>query len=400
MTEFCFSYWLDYTDGATGDLLTGTSTNAHGVFVEFYDQSTNNVAWDGYVSDSSPDAGCIRLDTTGPVLLNDAHQYTVKVYREALVSGNTILVRGPTGSTLVYIAASNFQPSGAHGTYEYANGDSWTRLAANDPTLIMAAAKYGLQRRWAGLSGETFTFRNAACNGSGNFSCYDYTNERVWIAHPERKFEIAHMMGYALSHFANGHDDPVYDPGAAMDGCIPGESHSVRINTKEYGSENAVQAFAQFYAAVAFNDDGTDADCEYQVSYDVDWNADQDSLDVDEYEVFSCSDSPAPNQSPPIPDYAYFDYKSGCGGTIDNRGTSYDWLKMLWDYRTDSVYGGYSVADIYDLWDAADPDSWVAAGNLGGGSQNYPYDRFYDAEGGDPFGDWNLLGAGVHGIQH
>lgn len=397
-TEWCFEYALDYTDGATGDMLTGSTTAARGAKVRFYDENFGTYVWSGYLSYDSPNAGCILMDGNGgTVQLLSNHEYTVEVLRDAILyNGNRVVVQSSGGGTYIIQAVQNLQP--VAWTKYWPPVHPWTVLGPTDSTQIMAAAKFALQRRWAGLSNETFTFRNAPCNGTGNGSCYDYANELIWIADADRKFHLLGMMGYAVSHFANAHDAPLYSGSADMDDCIPGSPYTV--NTKEYGSRNAVQAFAMFYSAVVLNDDGTNADCEYRVSYDVDWNADGDSFDIDEYETFSCSASPAPNQSPAIPDYAYFDYMQGCGGIADNRGTAYDWLKHLWDYRTDSLYGGHNTADIYTLFYDADPDTWVAAGDQSGSTQNYPYDRLYDAEGGGVFGDWNSLGEDRHGIHH
>ncbi|MEQ1504508.1 MAG: hypothetical protein ABMB14_19880 [Myxococcota bacterium] len=394
ITTFCFEFNIAYTDGAVGDLLTGTSTTARGNRVQFVKESNNTVVADVY---TDPTSGCVTL--TGVQRLDTSFTYTIRLPREASIGGNTIVVQNASGGSITAVPKTGLTPA-AFRTYSYANGDFWTRLSATDPAMIVAAAEWSLNRRTAGLSGETFVFRNAGCGGSGTDSCFDQATELLWIGAPTRKFAIAHVMGLAVANFANGHADALRDDNAALGACVPGATQSGHaMNTKEFSSEAAYEGFGSFYAAAAFNNDGTDADCEFSTGTKVDWSANGLMNEPDEDTVFSCSASPAPNQSPAINDFDYFDQKC-FSGDINNRSTRYDWLKMLWDYRTDSVYGGYTVEDVYDRWDAANPDTWNANGNAAGGTNGYPYKRLLDADGGNILGDWSLLGSGRHGIHH
>jgi hypothetical protein len=130
----------------------------------------------------------------------------------------------------------------------------------------------------------------------------------------------------------------------------------------------------------------------------VDWKADDDSADLDEDNVFDCESSPAPNQSPPIGNFAYFVEKCIATGWTYNRGTQYDWLRFLWDCNTDALHGGHSVPSIFQILDDADPDSWNANGNLNADSDN-PYERLKDASGEGCFGCDFLSLASNHGVN-
>jgi hypothetical protein len=155
------------------------------------------------------------------------------------------------------------------------------------------------------------------------------------------------------------------------------------MNTKEYTSEAAFHGWGIFYAAAAFNDDAVDADCEYESHVEVDWNADGDELDADEDRVFSCEDSPAPGLG--VNDENYLDQFCLAAGNTFNVGTKYDWMRILWDLRTNSGTAGYDVVDLFDWFENADPDTWNANG--AGGDPDDPSSRLTGAAPMD-FGDW------------
>jgi hypothetical protein len=399
-TTYCFQQATAFTDSGVGDLLDGTFTRARGHHVQFVRESDDVTVADVFLDDSDGSGGCVTLDgTTGKPRLDDTEEYTIKLPRDAVVSGNTIQVFTATGGTHTVIKKTDFMPTANH-TYSYDNGDFWVRLAASDSGHVMAAAQWALQRRPAGMSGETFTFRTGACNG-GSGSCFDESSEVMWLADPDFKFLTAKLMGLAISNFVNGHVDPERDDEADLDGCVTGgTANGVLMNSKEYQSEAAYQGFGAFYAASVFNENaGTNPDCEYATVNNVDWDADGVMGETDEDNVFSChGDSPAPNQSPaPASGVSYF--TENCfTNVVQNRGVQFDWLRFLWDYHSDSLHGGHTVSEIFEIWRDANPDAWTETGDTN--TSDIPFNRMCDVSGecdGGAHNDFLLLGSN-HGV--
>ncbi len=128
------------------------------------------------------------------------------------------------------------------------------------------------------------------------------------------------------------------------------------MNQKEHQSSAAWEGIAHFYAALAFNDT-SESDCVFVYYKNTDWNLDEEFspllIEAAEFAV-SCESGPSNN---PLPDYL----GSYCDGTLDNRGTEYDWLRFWWDLETKE---GISTTEIYSIWDGAEPDDWNANGDL------------------------------------
>jgi hypothetical protein len=127
---------------------------------------------------------------------------------------------------------------------------------------------------------------------------------------------------------------------------------SHRFNTKESQSAAASEGIASFYAAMAFNNDTTETDCEIQKA-DRDWDLDGTRGEAShDPEVFSCETSfslgagASPESSVVGGDYL----GSECiaSGYSNNRATQFDYLRAFWDLRTGQ---SISFPTIVALWD-------------------------------------------------
>jgi hypothetical protein len=194
------------------------------------------------------------------------------------------------------------------------------------------------------------------------------------------------MLADAKNGWLGNNQD--YD--AAPDGC-PSSTPTVLHDFpyKEFNSGAAVEGFAHFYSAMAFNEDTSPgADCEVQKHYDVDW--DRSGVRGDTFadtDTFSCEGGFDAWDPPPVNQYVQqadnFDYLGDhclASGQSNNRGTTYDWMRMFWDLRTDE---GVTPDVIFAIWAEADPDDWNATGN--GTGAGYPAFRMsvaaYDVGG-------------------
>lgn len=350
---YCFEWGTAFGDAATGDYLNGTATAARGALVRFVQNDGGGTTY-AVLAAGGATPGC------GTVVGLNAEPYSVWLDLNAVVNGNTVLVKNASGIQLTSQRSSNHTPqSGA--TYSYP-GTSWTRTSVTDGISIMAAAQWALNRVNGGVSGVTFDFRTQTCpNSPAGTSCYDDNVTRLISIAPGTtgKFTIVHELGHALVDAATGQLGYAYDGSAAMGPCIPGETATHRVNTKEYNGTAAIEGIASFYAQLAFNDHGANADCVYQTPYTVDWNHDGDTIDGADAAVFTCEGG--------VAGIAAEDYVgTECGGGL-NRSTQYDWMRGLWDLHTDD---GVSFNDILDVWVLAQPSAWNASGS--GVGPTYP----------------------------
>lgn len=365
--NFCVEYNVDYADVDAGeDFWWNNSANkiARGIRIRVQRNSDGWNAFYDYADYNGSGAGC-----TGPITLDDSEDYLVRVYSEAEVGGNYIRVRNnPTNeSRFYYTYDSDFVPSStATVTVVTANHAAWR---------IAAAAGYSQYRRRGGMTGKTYILYDealAACGGS----CVPPAHNRIYMApqQVDEKFTIVHEMGHSLARFKNGGGQPLTNDGG--DGGDCGDS-SVKwwYNTNEFQSLAATEGFAEFYAALVFNDDG-ESDCFLHVGgASPDWDLDG----VGDSQLVNCELGPVDGLSPSVtldPEVDHADYLGDmCSDTsTDNRATVYDWVRFWWDYSTDD---GTYFTDCAAIWNTADPNTWGSGGGCVGAA--CPYVRLQTA---------------------
>ena len=373
---YCVEYNIDYTDAATGDLLTGSTTKARGVMLRFFPDGL--APYDDYYVDwDGADPGCRTIT------LDDSTPYTVKVVHQAFVNDNYLRsMTTDNGAIYATTVATGHVPVNNR-QYDYDIGP--TNSVRN-----LAAATWAMQRRSVGIEWETIDLFNATCPNTST-SCAGSAG--VWIKpdHSYYKFIIGHELGHKLSYLANGGNTPAKSGSANPGDCSPAYANSGhKMNSKEYQSIASSEAIAHFYSAIAFNHDQPFDDCEIEKHYQPDWNLDG-VYTVDDVTIFSCESGIS---SLGIDNFDYLGDYCVANGAWQNRGTEYDWLRHFWDLRTDMEVSG---ADIFEIWDRANPHTWIASG-IGQGS-NYPSDRLEDAaDDVGVLGEWNSS-ASSNGVQ-
>ena len=398
---YCVDYLLDFTDGSTGDLYTGTDGPARGVKLEF---SAHGVATQyAYTDYTGADPGCASVD------IDNSPVWTVKVVADALVDGNTVRVLDGIGGTPRKTTwLTNHTPQD--------NVVYSTNIGPSGTTQVMGVAAFALFRHSAGLSGETFDFVLEQCVTTAEVtanlaesgtSCYRSSLDEIRISntqgHEDYKFIIAREMGHAVSHYANDGAGQDSDDAAPVGDCGPFYDEADGIDDghgmpeKEFSSLAAVEGIAHFWSALAFNNVSSTADCEVEKHYFPDWDHDGSNGGANDVKIFSCSGAIVVNSVTVAPEFDYYsDFCTGAGAQT-NRSTEYDWLEALWDARTQ---GGMTGAQIYDIWNAANPNSWNENGIGSGG--DFPAARMssgaYAVGGSTLQTTWDTW-AGFNGID-
>jgi hypothetical protein len=382
--DFCEVYSIDYIDGPVGDNLTGSTQAAHGVKFRF-EGNTSGMAFSVISTGSGADAGCVFVG------LDDAETWTVKVWRYAEIDGNTLKITNASHAIGVQTIATAYSP--------VAGADLVHTSGVSDIVNIMAAATYALKTTAGSLTGQVFEMHALECPSGG--TCF-YGDDAVWI-HPDdgdEKFVILHELGHAIFDAANGWIYGGYgDDGADMDDCgDAGDAYtelSTGINSKEYQSMAAIEGLGDFYSALVINNPGT-GECDYYDN-DGDWDRSGSWNDLDPDEV-PCDDRGVSYGSPTVDDQDYLgDFCIGTG-TINNRGTEYDWMRMLWHMRVDH---GLTITNAQELFVEAYPQTWTENGS--GTGNAYPAGRFrvsagtasWDVNFGTTWDDHDHL-EGVH----
>lgn len=349
--RFCIEYSVDYTDASTStgdDYFTDNADKtAYGARLRVTRNSDSYDIYYDYSDDSGVYAGC-----TTSLSLSSTESYSVKIYSEAIVQGNTLRVwnNDTAQSRYVYTLDSAYVPSASITEYlDTSLHDAWN---------ISAAVGFAMYRRNGYMTGDTYTFYNQAC-GSG--SCFDDTATpvAVYLDGGSRKYVIVHEMGHFLAYRANGNNGALSSYSSPCGICCNGDYTSHAFDEKEYQSAASNEGIAHYYAAVVFNLT-TASDCYYYYYKDVDWDRDGD---IDS-QITNC-------EGGPVPSIDAKDYLGDmCSGTLTNRGTEYDWLRFFWDMETDE---GLDYDDLLSMWNGANPDTWNATGD--GTGANYPATR-------------------------
>jgi hypothetical protein len=351
--EFCFEIQTNFTDINGGDFwTTNDNRSAHGVrvqIIELNDPGTadNVTVFDGF---AEPD-GC-HTET-----LDWVEEYGVRARSEAEVNGIDVIVykedvwSPETYAWSFYGTSSPFVPS--------ANETITLEISATTASAQLAVGSWFMWRNTLGLdftdSQDDLVYFDEDCckiNSSGEIFAPSF-----------RKFIIAHETGHAVAYRRDDHASVDKSYNANEDSCDGDGKDQDKHGqtTKEYQSAAASEGMADFMSAWAWNQK-TDATCEYERHYQSDWDLDND-LDGPATGVVSCEAKPVPetetlafNTNPDWLEHLVNAADSaGCAGTLDNRGTQFDWLRYFWDMLTDE---GLEPEEILDIWDAADPHTW------------------------------------------
>lgn len=364
-------------------VVTDTTANPDVVHTEFADAS-------------GPTAGC------GHFTLTPGNTHTIKMLSVAEVGdGHHIELHAGVGQG-VYAKqwTATYQPPAGLDTKNFTQngGQAWG---------ILTVAAWALEHRDAGLSNEDWLLYNAGCpTGSGlchscdpdqdgiiSADCYGGTDSDLsaLFAGGATRYIIAHELGHYVLRKRNegggGSNSELADP----EGCFyvtngsTGDGHEYQ--SKEWLAEAYWEGFASFYAAVTFNDE-SDGDCYVHYYKDQDWDLDQDEDPSDL--VFpngqtgvNCADIPELYPDGTWPEVLdeldsavdEFDYLDDCvnglshPGDLANRGTEYDMVKFWFALY---MLQDWSLTDIVDVIDAADPHLWIGQDDVDPDPNNPP----------------------------
>lgn len=399
--RFCIRYDVEYAENeengqALGDdYMTdnGFDPIARGVYVQVKDQS-GSLVYDDFTPSTGTYAGCTSVLSLSTNPGQSIH--TVQAMSRSEVNGNTIHVlknnyEGPTRSL-------------SHGTYQ---GRYWASSPASvnaiqlvpggSPTItigpheawnVLMAASWALHRRNGGFIGNDYVLYSCPCTHSNTADpCDDESNgtpepptggscnehltnsalqNRIFVSdfNSAVKHTMAHELGHAILIQGLGH--PISPSlNAWPDDCYGVQNVGWTHESKEFSSGGINEGFADYYAAVAFNDT-SESDCVFASQTFHDWDQDGvvDLIDEQWFPI-DCEGGP--------PGYAGPDYYSQqClgGSEDDNRSAPFDWVRMFWDLDTDwEASYSIGVGDVLAIIDEANRyptgawNAWDASGD-------------------------------------
>jgi hypothetical protein len=373
--KFCTDLEISFRDGAIGDMwATATSVDARYISTKVV-RNDGAVVWSGYASSS----GC-----TPALSLSTTRSYTVTVKSDFLVSNNNqvVVYDDPTSPAFFEWSAAAMKPT-ASGT----KTNTWTYSATSAPYVsnLLAVAHRAIDIQSAGVTDDLFVFFHDPCPG-GTGSCLSSTTldaahpswPTVYISDVENaqrsKFVVAHEIGHLVGAMRDEHkrvagqnDDAEYTTDPTLSVCATGSGHD--IESEEWQNTAMNEGLAHFYAAALWND-ADPTECDFGR-----WKPTREITACDESEGW-------------LEDTCYG------GATVSSHTANEgDWLSFWWRMHAQE---GYSVTELLDAWDAADPSSWSSAAR---GFDTYSDLRAGGVAAGIDSAVWDSV-AGTVGVDH
>jgi hypothetical protein len=367
--RFCAEYGYDFKDANTSygdDYLTSNGyMPAAGAKLRVYRISDRTFIHTEYADDSGTYEGCID-----PILLDEDDTYAIYVYSIAEIGSNTLDSR--TSSLGITFAHGYWAIDPSYVT------TATVKTPASQPWSMVAALTHSLKRRTGGVSGQTINavaMPRPSTGGSGRHGNALYTDSTA-------KYVIAHELGHLLSYIRDGFNAPNMDYSAPKGVCYTDSTQNHEMNSKEYQSAAALEGFAHYYAAVAFNNT-THSDCRFRYYKGSDWDLDFDRDD----RTINCNGAPMTG----VPYRNYLGFM--CDGTKTNRGVEMDWMRFLWelDYTE-----GITTTKIFDVFDQSNPRTWAPRD---GASSKRPASRLLSAASSEGIGSEWAYWDSFHGVD-
>jgi hypothetical protein len=358
----CAEYQVAYQDS---NVLTTPDTDLEG---DYFYTNSNKVARgarirvvrsDGavkskFASDDGADAGCATFT------LDHTETFDVLIISEAEVNGNTVKVKDAPGGSLFASNAVNTATNTLMQSWSPSAGTSTVDIETNNPHNAWnaaAAAGHALWRRHVGLANKTFDlYLDDSCSSGG--SCHRDGNVHLGDDGLVKRFIIVHELGHAVEHFLTQIFDGDSDVDADVDDCYTVVNRNHELNSKEWQSAAIREGWAQFYAAVAFNQT-TDPACGFVYYKEQDYDL-LNGAEADDPHALSCEQGPNNlfgNPSPPVVDAKdYLGDFCAATGSVDGRATELDWLRFWWDFMQENTT--VSVTDCGEILATAIDGDW------------------------------------------
>lgn len=399
---FCVDWeGLNYADRTVGTRNTFESLTAPArrAKIRFKSGSTT-------IDDRLNDSGCLTRSLDG------ALQWDVILWLDVQVGTNTLrLVANGTDRVprVIDLVSGLTVSNGA--TYD---NSTWTNGVDTNGVLVLAAAQHALSTWDLNVTNKVididlFPGDADACDGDPLHSCFNeatpyangqFTDTPLHVSDDpvvethRQKFTIAHELGHVLWWFVNGATGanavtPV-DYNATGGVCGPFLPATHFVHSKEFASAATIEAWADFYAAVVFNDDGA-ATCEYDAGGPLDWDR---NLTNEAFTKHSCDGAVIDPMTLAALTNATDYHGQYCGGA-NYRAVQFDWLRLLWNLRTDHAWPRPTFRD---LWDATNAHGWMAGAPASGASAaTMPYNRITAVVPAAKLGTWTAQAA-AHGV--
>jgi hypothetical protein len=342
----CVTYDLNFDDSDADDDFWDSgvpSAAARGILIVVTRVSNLQVVGSAYANESAPDIGCHTFALTSGV------QYAVTVSTEASIAGNLINVYANDINFDHYADTVLVTPTTTATVPIETADERWWQMAA--------AAGWAIHRNDGADNRTYYIFDESCCNN-------DITTGFIY-ARTRNKFIVSHELGHRVLRYVdeNSPAGSWYDVGtAACDNGEPPEIHEEL--SKEWQSSAFVEGWADVYSAVAWND-RTESNCTYNRHYGRDVDLDNDD-DYGSEEPMTCEGDPCTSTGR-CDDPAFMDDEDwledlvaasdvqGCTGTLVNRSSQYDWLRLGWKLIT---VEGLTVNEVWTLMDTANPNDW------------------------------------------
>lgn len=371
--RLCAMVDVEYADARAGDRWTDPSADRPGLGFRFEVRERGggrvfpSADQEPFAEIEGPHAGC-----TPPLQLDTDKTYDAKVISEAKVRSNRIRsILTPAGNEVAEAAITGWSPK--------KNGSVRTaRLPGEDPRWNhLAAVTYALVLQDVGIRDGKMMLLNAPG------ACCSANRRMVRIGDTDRKFVVTHELGHWVAANSKAGSGGQKSPDAPLDNCGTSRAPKSQL-TKEYQSQAAVEAIADFYSALTWNTSEHLDDCEYQRHYPLDFDLDG-RFDYSRDEPHPChgdpwDGDPDPDDKDWLEDMVRNQpsrrraFQRHCHGTLQNRSSQYDWLRYFWAMRT---VEDVPVEGIYRIFELARPSTWNATDD--GPAQDMPIVRWEQA---------------------
>jgi len=365
--DICIDFQTNFTDLGGDWWTTNDDRPARGIWLSVLEWSTANEMYPTHYTDWVPgNGGCATM------VLDTVENYLIYTESRAEVNGVEINSYDDllTPDPAIYIHDLVYSPTiGASLNYD---------LPATTQYGQLAVATWAFYRNNVGLSGSAALiefFDDGCCNGGAEIQ--SSTTSKFIIGH-----ELGHGVGYRRDFEAN----PSFDYTAAEDGC---DGDNVATNqhgqaSKEFQSGAAVEGFADFFAAWAWNKKSQN-DCVYDRHYSTDF--DLDGTNATSNGQVSCEGIPTNGLAGVTTDFALSNITARdwledvinagfCFNPLTNRGTQYDWLRFWWDMVSPDE--AIPVGTLVSVYDSMNPRIFDADGSTATTTDD-PTERLSDA---------------------
>lgn len=343
--------------GGAGDFWTSNANDKPlpGAFLQVYEAGQNPVATYEFNDYTDPSTGC-----TGILWLDDATDYVVKGESRAEVEDSIVLtVMNNTVADAVYV--SWFYPEAAPYNPPSMSPVQVTLVAGPGIAADTLAVATNAVNRWHGaLSNEQIDFYVQQ-----PFADTHYLDNQVIANNEDHKWVLAHEIGHVIAEMRDEGLPPLKDYDEPVDNCytnIPaGTSHE--MGSKEWQSTAAMEGFANFYSSTIWNNI-TQSNCDFVYWAPIDWDLDgtDDESSNSSFPCFGdpcvageCASPSFMNDEDWLGDLVSAADTQGCAGTLTNRASEYDVMRMYWGIM---INQGVSVGQCLNLYDDANPSTW------------------------------------------